>query len=120
MGNPDNSNHPERVSASRRLFVKRAAKAAPVVMTLQSGSALAMASNWVVAQVERVIEEDLSERQRQALTGVVIKGMPVEVVAERLGSNRNALYKLIFDARKRLRKGLEDRGLTPEGILDEL
>ncbi|GAB5520847.1 MAG: RNA polymerase sigma factor [Rhodothermales bacterium] len=76
--------------------------------------------NLIVAQVEQVIEEDLSERQRQALTGVVIQGMPVEVVAERLGSNRNALYKLIFDARKRLRKGLEDRGLTPEGILDEL
>ncbi|MEM1096333.1 MAG: sigma-70 family RNA polymerase sigma factor [Bacteroidota bacterium] len=76
--------------------------------------------SMIVAQVEQVIAEDLSERQRQALTGVVIQGMPVEVVAERLGSNRNALYKLIFDARKRLRKGLEDRGLTPEGILDEL
>ncbi|MEM6647088.1 MAG: sigma-70 family RNA polymerase sigma factor [Bacteroidota bacterium] len=78
------------------------------------------AQSMIVAQVEQVIAEDLSERQRQALTGVVIQGMPVEVVAERLGSNRNALYKLIFDARKRLRKGLEDRGLSPEGILDEL
>jgi len=76
--------------------------------------------SMIVTQVGQVIAEDLSERQRQALTGVVIQGMPVEVVAERMGSNRNALYKLIFDARKRLRKGLEDRGLSPEGILDEL
>jgi RNA polymerase sigma-70 factor (ECF subfamily) len=45
----------------------------------------------------------LTPRQREVLVAVVLDGVPIDVLAERLGSNRNALYKTIHDARTRLR-----------------
>ena len=46
-----------------------------------------------------------------------IKGMPLEEVARRMGSNRYALYKLIHDARQRLKDHLLAEGLSAEEIL---
>jgi RNA polymerase sigma-70 factor (ECF subfamily) len=66
--------------------------------------------------VRRVIDEDLTDKQRQALVAK-IQGMPLEEVARRMGSNRNALYKLLYDARQALRDGLVAEGLTAEEIL---
>jgi len=37
-----------------------------------------------------------------------------------MGTNRNALYKLLHDARKRMKKELEKRGLSPEEIFAHL
>lgn len=45
----------------------------------------------------------LTPRQRLVLVSVVLEGVPIDVLAERLGSNRNALYKMLHDARRRLR-----------------
>ena len=42
--------------------------------------------------------------------------MPQDEIARYLGSNRNALYKLTHDARRRLRQGLEAAGFTAENI----
>jgi RNA polymerase sigma-70 factor (ECF subfamily) len=53
-----------------------------------------------------------------ALEAVIVDEVPLETVAEQLGTNRNALYKLIFDARRKLRAYLDDQGLSPEYILD--
>jgi RNA polymerase sigma-70 factor (ECF subfamily) len=44
----------------------------------------------------------------------VLEGVPIDVLAERLGSNRNALYKLLHDARRRLRSHVAAAGF-PEG-----
>jgi hypothetical protein len=52
---------------------------------------------------------------RLAATGFG-KGMPQDEIARYLGSNRNALYKLTHDARKRLRQGLEAAGFTAEDV----
>ena len=49
------------------------------------------------------IRSALTPRQRQVLVAVVLEGVPIDVLAERLGSNRNALYKMLHDARRRLR-----------------
>ncbi len=49
------------------------------------------------------IRTALTPRQRQVLVAVVLEGVPIDVLAERLGSNRNALYKMLHDARRRLR-----------------
>ena len=57
--------------------------------------------------VVEVINEELAERQRAALVALTVEGVPMDVVADRLGTNRNALYKLLHDARKRLRLRLE-------------
>lgn len=67
--------------------------------------------------VGRTIAEDLTERQRQALTAIVLQGMPLEQVAERMDTNTNALYKLLHDARKRLKQRLIEAGLPPEEIM---
>ena len=52
----------------------------------------------------------LTPHQREVLVAVVLDGVPIDVLAERLGSNRNALYKTIHDARARLRAHVEAAG----------
>ncbi|HSR31599.1 MAG TPA: sigma-70 family RNA polymerase sigma factor [Anaerolineae bacterium] len=68
--------------------------------------------------LQRIIATELTDKQRQALVAVRIKGMPLEEVARRMGTNRNALYKLLHDARQRLKKKMEEEGLSPQDVLD--
>ncbi len=66
----------------------------------------------------QMIESDLTERQRTAIVAILQGGMPIDQVAEKMDTNRNALYKLIHDARKRLQQSLMDRtGLTAHEVL---
>ncbi|TWT66948.1 RNA polymerase sigma factor [Posidoniimonas polymericola] len=62
------------------------------------------------------IHRDLTDRQRTALLAE-LKGMPQDEIAEQLGSNRNALYKLTHDARKKLKERLEAAGFTAEDLI---
>jgi len=71
----------------------------------------------LIGRVQRIITEELTDKQRQAMMAVAIKGMPLEEVARRMGTNRNALYKLMHDTRLRLKRRLAQEGLTPEDIL---
>jgi len=66
----------------------------------------------VLAKINRAIDEALTDRQKQALVAVAIQGVPMDIVAEQMGSNRNALYKLIHDARRKLRAHMEQQGLS--------
>ncbi|MEM8556840.1 MAG: sigma-70 family RNA polymerase sigma factor [Bacteroidota bacterium] len=72
----------------------------------------------LVEEVTAVIDEVLTERQRTVLQLLVYHGMPMDVAAERLGTNRNALYKLVHDARKKLRGELLQRGIPLEELGD--
>lgn len=67
--------------------------------------------------VQKMILESLSERQRQAVLAIVEGGAPMDEVARRLGTNRNALYKLLHDARLRLQKRLAAEGLSLQELL---
>lgn len=71
----------------------------------------------MMQRVQRILAEELTEKQRQAMIAVAFKGMPLEEVARRMGTNRNALYKLMHDSRLRLKRRLAQEGLTPEDIL---
>lgn len=71
----------------------------------------------LIAYVNYLINEELTEKQREALTAVVIQGLPLSEVAFQMESNQNALYKLLFDARQRLRRRMADDGLTPEEVI---
>jgi RNA polymerase sigma-70 factor (ECF subfamily) len=71
----------------------------------------------LLATVQRLIAEELTDRQRQAMTAVMLGGMPLEEVARRMGTNRNALYKLLHDARQRLKKRMLAAGLSPQDVL---
>lgn len=77
----------------------------------------ALEETEAVALVRRLVRDELTDRQRTALEAV-LAGMPVEEVARRLGTNRNALYKLLHDGRQRLKAALEARGLGPDDLLD--
>jgi RNA polymerase sigma-70 factor (ECF subfamily) len=67
--------------------------------------------------VMRMVKEELTDRQREVIMAVIVGGMPLEEVARRMDTNRNALYKLIHDARKRLQKRLAIEGLTADDVL---
>jgi RNA polymerase sigma-70 factor, ECF subfamily len=64
------------------------------------------------------IEQHLTPRQRQALTAVVFEGIPLDELARHWASNRNALYKLLHDARRKLKAQLRARGFDPQEMLD--
>ena len=68
--------------------------------------------------LRRLISEQLTDRQRQAMTAVYLQGMPLGEVARRMGTNRNALYKLLHDARRRLQKGMGAERLSGQDVLD--
>lgn len=65
--------------------------------------------------LQRLIADTLSDKQRLAIRGT-LAGLPVEEIAVRLQSNRNAIYKLIHDARLKLRQGFEASGVTADDI----
>ena len=66
----------------------------------------------LLAAIREGIEAVLTGRQRQVLVALALNGVPIDVLAERLGSNRNALYKSLHDARQRLRAHLESAGFS--------
>jgi RNA polymerase sigma-70 factor, ECF subfamily len=71
----------------------------------------------VIDMVQQVMKEELTPHQHQVMMAVAVQGVPLGVVAERLGSNKNALYKLMHDARLRLKRRLEREGLSPADLL---
>jgi RNA polymerase sigma-70 factor (ECF subfamily) len=71
----------------------------------------------MVSLVRQLIDEELTDRQREAIVNLMLKGLPMEEVAELMDTNRNALYKLVHDARVRLKSRLEKENLSPEEVL---
>ena len=73
----------------------------------------------LVATLQEAIEEVLTRHQRRVLVALALNGVPIDVLAERLNTNRNALYKTLHDARQKLRKHLQERGLALDNWLKE-
>ncbi len=71
----------------------------------------------MLTHVRRIIEEELTERQREALILLGVRDMPMEEAAKKLKTNRNALYKLLHDARVRLKSRLSMEDIAPNEIL---
>jgi RNA polymerase sigma-70 factor (ECF subfamily) len=76
--------------------------------------------NELLAALQHAIAELLTPHQRQVLVALALNGIPIDVLVERLGSNRNALYKTLHDARRKLRGHLAENGLTLEMLEDGL
>lgn len=72
--------------------------------------------NDSILRIRRIITEELTERQRRAMIAVTLKGAPMEEVARMMGINRNALYKLLHDARVRLKNRLASEDLDLKDI----
>ena len=69
--------------------------------------------------VQGAIADVLTPHQRRVLVSLALNGVPIDVLAERLNTNRNALYKTLHDARQKLRKHLEERGFALDTWLEE-
>jgi RNA polymerase sigma-70 factor, ECF subfamily len=76
----------------------------------------ATAKSIMLADFRRYMEEDLTEKQRVALLAS-LGGMPLDAIADRMDTNRNALYKLLYDARKRLKRRMQAERLSVEDVL---
>lgn len=90
----------------------------PLVLSDPSPDPETRASQTQLLEMIGGMMEDLTERQRTALLAVMHGGMPLEEVARRMDTNRNALYKLLHDARKQMRNSLQEKGMTPQDVLD--
>jgi RNA polymerase sigma-70 factor (ECF subfamily) len=72
----------------------------------------------VLKIVDEAISTALTERQRIALTAYAIDGVPLDEIARRMNTNRNALYKLLHDARLKLKHYMENHDLGLEYIME--
>jgi RNA polymerase sigma-70 factor (ECF subfamily) len=72
----------------------------------------------LLAALRDAIETELTTRQRQALTAIVFDEVPLDELARHWGSNRNALYKLLHDARRKLKARLATRGYDVQEMLN--
>jgi RNA polymerase sigma-70 factor (ECF subfamily) len=71
----------------------------------------------MMTRIRRIIAEELTDRQREALLLLSVQDMPMEEAARKLKTNRNALYKLLHDARLRLKRRLTLEGLSAQEVL---
>jgi RNA polymerase sigma-70 factor, ECF subfamily len=64
----------------------------------------------ILAEVRRVVDDELTPHQRRVFVAIVVDGIPLDALAARLGLRRNAIYKVIFDARLKIRSSLVAKG----------
>jgi RNA polymerase sigma-70 factor (ECF subfamily) len=74
----------------------------------------------LLASIAQAIDEVLTPHQRKVLVALGMNGVPIDVLADRLGTTRGALYKTLHDARVKLRRHLAATGLMADTKLKEL
>jgi RNA polymerase sigma-70 factor (ECF subfamily) len=60
----------------------------------------------LIGAVRGAVDEVLTDHQRQVFVAIMVDDVPLEALVVRLGSNRNAIYKTMYDARQKLRAAL--------------
>jgi len=70
----------------------------------------------LLATLQRAIADVLTPHQRRVLVALALNGVPIDVLADRLGTNRGALYKTLHDARRKLRRHLDECGLSVRSL----
>ena len=73
----------------------------------------------LLSTLRRAIADVLTPHQRRVLVALALNGVPIDVLADRLGSTRGALYKTVHDARRKLREHLSEHGLSLESREEE-
>ncbi len=73
----------------------------------------------ILRLLQTLIETELTDKQR-LVVGAFLSDFATDQIAEQLKMNRNAVYKLIHDARQKLKDGFARAGLTSQEIFDEL
>jgi RNA polymerase sigma-70 factor (ECF subfamily) len=66
------------------------------------------------AAVRDAVESGLTARQRDIFVALVVDGIPLDALALELGTDRNTIYKTMFDARRKIRALLVTNGYLME------
>jgi RNA polymerase sigma-70 factor (ECF subfamily) len=90
-------------------FISRTASAPP-------DAELQVLQAEVTAVLDDAIQHDLTDKQRMVFKLIVFEQVPMDAIVQRLGTNRNAVYKLLHDSRKKLKQALQANGFK----LDEI
>jgi len=69
-------------------------------------------SQWraLAAAIRHAVDEELTDHQRRVFVSIVLREIPLDALVIELGSNRNAIYKTMFDARRKVRAFLATNG----------
>ncbi|MBW3652221.1 MAG: sigma-70 family RNA polymerase sigma factor [Actinobacteria bacterium] len=104
------------VKVRRRAWRDREVPLEPDAWALIADQALApeaaVEGTELIHVLQRAIAERLTAHQRNVLVALAINGVPIDVLADRLGTTRGALYKTLHDARRKLRTELADHGFA--------
>ena len=76
----------------------------------------------LIGALRAAVESELTERQRRVFVARVLNDVPLDALVAELDTNRNAIYKMMFDARRKLRAALVAKGYLSSsevGIVDE-
>lgn len=70
------------------------------------------AAEWreLFAELRRLVSEELTAHQHTVFEAIVLHEVPLDVLAARLQASRGAIYKTLFDARRKLRARLVANG----------
>lgn len=100
------------VSLDQISFAKNGLLAEAVIRSESPGSAPDQSAlqGEVGDIIQEVIEHDLTDKQRQILIMMVFNEVPMDEVVRQLGTNRNAIYKILHDARRKLKSSMQARG----------
>jgi RNA polymerase sigma-70 factor, ECF subfamily len=82
------------------------------------GPAATTEQSELLAAVQLGVKDALTPHQRTVLVALAVNGVPIDVLAERLNTNRGALYKTLHDARRKLRRHLLERGFALDDRLE--
>jgi RNA polymerase sigma-70 factor, ECF subfamily len=73
----------------------------------------------ILAEVRRVVRDELTAHQRRVFVAIVVDGIPLDALAATLNLQRNAVYKVIFDARRKIRRALVAKGHLDDPGLEQ-
>ena len=86
-----------------------------IAVAAETSPSYDMDKKALLKTLSELIEGELSDKQRTVVRAL-LGGMPVEEIATRTQSNRNAVYKLFHDAKLRLKKGFESKNFSVNDI----
>jgi RNA polymerase sigma-70 factor (ECF subfamily) len=102
------------VKARRRAWHGREvaldAESWPLVADVSAGIHQAVEDMEALGAIRDAVRTELTPHQREVFAALVLNGVPIDVLAERLATTRGALYKTLHDARRKLRAALADVG----------
>jgi len=87
------------------------------VISPEVGPEISLEQKETLERMGQILQEELTDRQMALMQAAVLQGIPMEAIAQKMGVQRNALYKMMHDARKKLKERLLLEGLELEDVL---